>query len=54
MRRLGVVYGPYTSTCFSSTSETDIEHMVAASEAHDSGLCARNRATRADPLLTIG
>ena len=24
-----------------------IEHMVAASEAHDSGLCARDRATRA-------
>ena len=26
--------------------ETDIEHIVAASEAHDSGLCAADRATR--------
>ena len=47
VHRLGAVYGPYTGTCFSSTSETDIEHMVATSEAHDSGLCATDRATRA-------
>ena len=47
VRRLGAVYGPYTGACFSSTSETDIEHMVATSEAHDSGLCAADRATRA-------
>ena len=47
MRALGAVYGPYTGTCFSSTSETDIEHIVAASEAHDSGLCAADAATRA-------
>ncbi len=46
VRRLGRVYGPYTGTCFSSTGETDIEHIVATSEAHDSGLCARDRATR--------
>ena len=36
----GVIYGPYTGTCFDSTKETDIEHIVARSEAHDSGLCA--------------
>ncbi len=47
VRRLGAVYGPYTGTCFASRRETDIEHIVAASEAHDSGLCARDRATRA-------
>ena len=47
VRRLGRVYGPYTDTCFASARETDIEHIVAASEAHDSGLCAKNRATRA-------
>ena len=47
MRALGAVYGPYTGTCFSSTAETDIEHIVAASEAHDSGLCARDAATKA-------
>ena len=44
--RMGAVYGPYTGTCFASTSETDIEHMVATSEAHDSGLCAADRAVR--------
>ena len=42
VRTLGAVYGPYTGTCFSSTPETDIEHVVAATEAHDSGLCARD------------
>ena len=46
VRLLGAVYGPYTGTCFASMSETDIEHIVAASEAHDSGLCSRDRATR--------
>ena len=40
------MYGPYTGTCFASTTETDIEHIVAASEAHDSSLCARDAATR--------
>ena len=47
VRELGAVYGPYTGTCFASTNETDIEHIVAASEAHDSGLCARDAETRA-------
>ena len=47
VRHLGRVYGPYTDTCFASARETDIEHIVATSEAHDSGLCARDRATRA-------
>ena len=39
--------GPYTDTCFASTKQTDIEHIVATSEAHDSGLCARSRSVRA-------
>ena len=47
VRELGAVYGPHTGTCFASTTETDIEHIVAVSEAHDSGLCARDVATRA-------
>ena len=47
VRRLGAVYGPYTRTCFASTRQTDIEHIVATSEAHDSGLCARDPAVRA-------
>jgi len=36
----GNIYEPYTGTWFASTRETDIEHLVARSEAHDSGLCA--------------
>ena len=36
----GFIYSPYTTEHFESTSETDIEHIVARSEAHDSGLCA--------------
>ena len=36
----GGVYGPYTGTWFESTDQTNIEHTVARSEAHDSGLCA--------------
>ena len=43
---LGGVYGPYTGRWFASESDTDIEHMVARSEAHDSGLCAADLATR--------
>ena len=46
VHKLGAIYGPYTGRCFTSTRETDIEHVVATSEAHDSGLCAANRETR--------
>ena len=42
----GIIYGPYTGNTYSSTRETDIEHIVARSEAHDSGLCAASDATR--------
>ena len=35
----GAVYSPYTGVYFDSDRETDIEHMVAVSEAHDSGMC---------------
>lgn len=56
--RIGKIYGPYTGRCFASTKETDIEHIVARSEAHDSGLCSADAATRrrfaSDPLnLTL-
>ena len=44
---LGGVYGPYTGNWFRSIRATDIEHIVARSEAHDSGLCAASPATRA-------
>ncbi len=36
----GLIYGPYSGTCFHSRYETDIEHIISLSEAHDSGLCA--------------
>ena len=42
----GRIYGPYSGTCFSSTQETDIEHIVARSEAHDSGLCSADVETK--------
>ncbi len=54
----GQIYGPYTGRHYASMSQTDIEHIVAVSEAHDSGLCSADLATRrrfaADPLnLTL-
>ena len=52
------VYGPYTGRHFRSARETDIDHVVALSEAHDSGLCAAGPTVRrrfaSDPLnLTL-
>ncbi|WHI48960.1 excalibur calcium-binding domain-containing protein [Microbulbifer sp. VAAF005] len=54
----GNIYGPYTGRYFVSDTETDIEHIVAASEGHDSGLCSASAEKRAqfasDPLnLTL-
>lgn len=53
---LGGIYSPYTGEKFASQRETDIEHMVAVSEAHDSGLCAADAATKhrfASDLLNL-
>ena len=44
----GGIYGPYTGTWFDSIRETDIEHIVARSEAHDSGLCAASDVARSE------
>ena len=44
---IGKIYGPYTGQCFTTARETDIEHIVALSEAHDSGLCSASGATKA-------
>ena len=44
---IGKIYGPYTGQCFGSARETDIEHIVPLSEAHDSGLCSASAATKA-------
>lgn len=54
----GRIYGPYTGRYFPTRRDTDIEHIVAVSEAHDSGLCAAaskiRRAFAADLLnLTL-
>ena len=54
----GKIYGPYTGRYFASMRDTDIEHIVAVSEAHDSGLCAAGSDVRSrfasDPLnLTL-
>ena len=52
----GRIYGPYTGRHFSSTSRTDIEHIVAVSEGHDSGLCAADPSVRhrfASDLLNL-
>lgn len=43
---LGDVLGPYTCTRFGSRADTEVEHVVALSEAHDSGLCAADRETK--------
>lgn len=41
---LGGIYSPYTDEWFAKATETDIEHIVAASEAHRSGMCLEARA----------
>ena len=58
IQRLGGLFSPYTNEVFDSKGDTDIEHVVARSEAHDSGLCRADTATKRafsrDPLnLTL-
>ena len=42
----GRIYSPYTGQFFQDTSETEVDHIVAPSEAHDSGLCGASPETR--------
>ena len=52
----GRIYGPYEGRHFRSARETDIEHIIAVSEGHDSGLCKADSATRtrfAQDLLNL-
>ena len=35
-------FSPYTLVCFDDLGQTDIEHVVAAAEAHDSGMGTRS------------
>ena len=46
IQRLGGLFSPYTNEVFDSKGDTDIEHVVARSEAHDSGLCRADAATK--------
>ena len=46
VRNLGGIYSPYTCESFDSDTQTDIEHIVARSEAHDSGLCRADAGMR--------
>ena len=48
IEELGGIYSPYTGECFSNSQETQIEHIVALSEAHDSGLCDEDLQIRRD------
>ena len=52
----GRIYGPYTGRHYRTLRDTDIEHIVAVSEAHDSGLCAAGPSLRrrfASDLLNL-
>ena len=54
--RMGGIRCRYTGRVYRSLRQTDIEHVVALSEAHDSGLCAADAATRrrfANDLLNL-
>ena len=53
---IGKMYSPYTGRCFTNLRQTDIEHIVARSEAHDSGMCSADYGTRrsfASDLLNL-
>ena len=52
----GRIYGPYTGRHYRTFRDTDVEHIVAVSEAHDSGLCAAGPTVRrrfASDLLNL-
>lgn len=54
--RMGGIRCRYTGRVYRSLRQTDIEHVVALSEAHDSGLCAADAATKrrfANDLLNL-
>jgi len=46
IRIQGGMYSPYDLTCFSSSHQSDVEHIVAIAEAHRSGMCARGKLER--------
>ena len=46
VKTLGRIYSPYTGQVFTDLKQTHIDHIVAMSEAHDSGLCEAPDLTR--------
>lgn len=50
----GLIYSPYEKKYFNNTKETDIEHIVSLSEAHDSGLCKRNEENKKEFAEDLG
>lgn len=46
--RQGGAFSPYDGTCFTSLRQSDIEHIVAVSEAHSSGMCGRSQEAKKD------
>ncbi len=44
----GGLFSPYSLICFNSATDTDIEHIVAAAEAHASGMHARTEEERGE------
>ena len=50
--RMGGIRCRYTGRTYRSLRQTDFEHVVAVSEAHDSGLCATDRPPNADSPTT--
>lgn len=55
-KRMGGIRCRYTGRVYRSLRQTHIEHVVALSEAHDSGLCAADAATKrsfANDLLNL-
>ncbi len=42
----GTICSPYTNECFNTDQEMVVDHVIALAEAHDSGLCAADSATR--------
>ena len=47
IRSQGGLFSPYDQTCFSSPRQSDVEHIVAISEAHASGMCGRSKREKA-------
>lgn len=43
---LGAIFGPYENRCFDDVRDVSVEHMVALSEAHDSGMCRADGITK--------